>query len=336
LIGLSPNDRFSGRGVSAERSIELWRDGANNKTDLSSTSEQTGMELVRLNTDYGAVVRGTVLWAGVSAFIVVNLGLPLLILGPFVLIECPWTIASIGPIASGLFASALGALLLYSVLRCNLLSIARVWRSPGYPARHWWLVRRTYRRMARTELIFLSVLTAATVVACRSDGWLANRADLAVGIAGSVLVFYQLVVVASLNDTLRHASVVPYFPKRVGEISTFACGESLARHVDELDEIARTHAVAPLSGFGWNDDFEDEELVWHLSAAGLKTVNALLITLEREETGWADHAATIADLKQLAHALERADSQGIPFSLLLRHTTVTNGQEWENRLGTCF
>ena len=74
---------------------------------------------------------------------------------------------------------------------------------------------------------------------------------------------------------------------------------------------------------------------WHPAADGLKTVNCLLIALEQVDTGWDDHAATIADLKAIAHALERADAQGIPFSFLLRHTTVTNGQEWDARQGTC-
>ena len=136
-----------------------------------------------------------------------------------------------------------------------------------------------------------------------------------------------MVVKSGTSDAVRSC--------RVGDITTYASGESLARHVDELDEVARTYAVAPLSTFGWNDDLEDEPVVWHAPTDGLKTVNFLLLALEHEETGWDDHAATVADLKQIAHALERADLHGIPFSFLLRHSTATNSQEWDIRQGTC-
>ena len=263
------------------------------------------------------------------------LGLPLLILGPLALAACPWTRASIGPIASGLLGSALGGLLLYGVLRCIVLSFVRVCRSPGYPDRHWWFVRRAFRRVLRTELFLLAVVSTATFVAVRSDGWVGDRAEIAVGVSGAVFIFYQLIMIASLNDMLRHASVWLYFRRRVGDINVYSSGESLARHVAQLDEGACAHGVAPLSKYGWNDDLEGEQVAWHAPAEGLKTVNFLLVALEQEETGWDDHAATIADLKAMAHALERADARGIPFSLLLRHSTVTSGVEWDAREGTC-
>ena len=242
---------------------------------------------------------------------------------------------SFAAIASGLFCLALGGLLLFGALRCTLLSLARVWRSPGYPGCHWRIVWQCFRRILRTELILLAAVSGATVLAICSEGWLADRADLAVGVAGAIFVYYQLVMVACVNEMLRHASVIPYFPRRVGDINAYSSGESLWRHVDEFDELARTHAVTPLSAFGWNDDLEGEPVVWHASAEGLKTVNFLLVALEGDEMGWDDHAATIADLKQIAHALERADAQGIPFSLLLRHSTFASSQEWDARQGTC-
>ena len=293
------------------------------------------MDHVDSGKDYGPAVVATCLWAGMSGLMAVVAGLPLLGLGLFSLAGCLWMSEPIELMASGLVCLILGGLLLYAVMRTTWLSVAQVWRSPGYPDRHWWFVRRAFRRILRTELILIAVVCVAIVVARRSQGSIADRADLAVGVAGAIFVYYQLAVVTGLNDILRHAAVVPYFPRRVGEITTFCSGESLAQHVDELDELARTHDVAPLSAFGWNDDLEGETVVWHASTEGLKTVNFLLIALEREETGWDDHAATMADLKQIAHALERADAQRIPFSFLLRHSTVTNGQEWEVRQGTC-
>jgi hypothetical protein len=293
------------------------------------------MESVNSHTDYGPAVCGTFLWAGASAFIAVVLGLPLLILGPSVLVACPWTFASIGQIASGLLGSALGGLLLYAVLRSAFLSCARVLRSPGYPDRHWWFVRRAFRRVVRTELVLLAAVSGATVVATRSHGWLADRADFAVAVAAAVFVYYQFVMVAGLNDVLRHASVIPYYRERIGDISVFSSGEGLARHVDELDDVARTHGVTPLSAFGWNDDLEGEQVAWHDPAVGLKTVNSLLLALEQEETWWDDQVETIADLKALAHGVERAHAKGVSFSLLLRHSTVTSGVEWDAREGAC-
>jgi hypothetical protein len=104
----------------------------------------------------------------------------------------------------------------------------------------------------------IAVVVVATIVAVRSPRWLADRADVALGVVGAVFVLFQVGMVVSMNDVLRHASVMPYFRRRVGDITTYASGESLARHVDELDEVARTYNVAPLSTFGWNDDLEDE------------------------------------------------------------------------------
>jgi hypothetical protein len=111
------------------------------------------MESIKSHANYQRVVCATFLWAGASAFMAFVVGVPLLILGPSVLVACPWVPASIGPIASGLFASALGGLLLYGALRCTALSLAGVCRSPGYPERHWWFTRRAFRRIVWVELI---------------------------------------------------------------------------------------------------------------------------------------------------------------------------------------
>ena len=200
------------------------------------------MESGSSRADYGPAVLATFLWAGAARFLAVAFGLPLLIIGLVSIIGCTSMTGSIGPIAVGLICLAVGGLVLYGVLRSTFLSVVRVWRSPGYPDRHWSFVRRSFRNSLRTELILLAAVFAAMVWAYQSDGRLAARADFAVGVAGAIFVYYQLAMVASLNDTLRHASVVPYFRRRVGEITTYSSGESLARHVDELDEVARARA----------------------------------------------------------------------------------------------
>ena len=88
--------------------------------------------------------------------------------------------------------------------------------------------------------------------------------------------------------------------------------------------MARGLGLAPLSAFGWNDDLEREPLAWHEAAVGLKTVDALLVHLQGEELAWDDHAGIVADLKRIAHALSRADAQGIPFCLLLSRDLKRN------------
>ena len=90
-----------------------------------------------------------------------------------------------------------------------------------------------------TELVLLAAVSGAAVVATRSHGWFADRADFAVAIAAAVFVYYQLVMVAGLNDVLRHASVMPYYRQRIGDINVHSSGEGLARHIDELDAVAR-------------------------------------------------------------------------------------------------
>jgi hypothetical protein len=52
-----------------------------------------------VKSEYRPVVCATFLWAGWSAFMAAVLGLLFLVLGPVVLVGCPWSRASIGPIA---------------------------------------------------------------------------------------------------------------------------------------------------------------------------------------------------------------------------------------------
>ena len=154
-------------------------------------------------------------------------------------------------------------------------------------------------------------------------------------LAIAVIVYAQLAFMMAPGDWLRHASVVPYFP-RTSAKSTRLPGRELARHVAELDEVACSARPDSPLWFGWNDDIQGEPLVWHESATGLKTVNALVAVLEEEESPGKTMPRIIADLKRIAHALERANAQGIPFSLLLRHSTVTSGRNGTLRAGLAF
>lgn len=286
---------------------------------------------------YGATVRATVVWAVATALGAVALTLPFVVGGLALLAQGVKTPVSVGEAAVGLVLAALGGWGLYGAARCAALSAVRVWKSPGYPERHWWFVRRAFRWLLWTELVFTAVVAGLTTFAVFGNGRLAEGAVPVATVAWAVFVLYQAMTVVGMNDVLRHAKVVPYFPRKVGEIATYSEGKSLARHVAELDAVAGRLGLTPLSAFGWNDDFvEGEPLVWHDAAEGLKTVDTLLAVLQDDDFAWDDHAAAVADLKRLAHALARAEAQGIPFSLLLLHSTATNGQEWEIRRGTCF
>lgn len=286
--------------------------------------------------DYRRAIRATYLWAAVTPWIASCVALPFVLAAPVYLAFTPWDQVSISGVVSSLLASALGVFGWCVALRCIVRSVARVRRSPGYPDRHWSFLRREFRSLMLCELAMLAFGSAVTAIAFLGPERIAHLARPLSVIVIIVIVYAQLAVILAPGDWLQHATVVPYFPSRVGELETFGSGESVARHVAELDEVANSLGLMPLSSFGWNDDVYGEPLVWHESATGLKTVNALLAYLEAEEFAWADHAEIIADLKRIGHALERADARGIPFSLLLRHATMTNQAEWDARAGTCF
>lgn len=294
------------------------------------------MASASLSAGYGPAVRVTILWAAITSIWALVLALPFGFLGLGLVVEGLIVTGSIGEAGSGVLVSILVGLFLRGVLGSIGRSVARVWKSPGYPERHWWFVRRAFRGLFLLEAALLAAGVGLTAFTTFGHGRLADLAGPVAALTLGGFLFAPLLILLGLNGVLRHAAVVPYFPRRVGEISTFSHGESLARHVAELDGMAASLGVTPLSSFGWNDDIERESLVWHPASEGLKTVNALLASLEGEVLKWDDHDGTVDDLKRLSQALARAEAQDIPFSLLLRHATATNAQEWAVRKGTCF
>lgn len=302
------------------------------------------MSIDGAHADYRVAMRATILWAAATSSVAVALAIPVILVGPMIMALGLTMPISHGELASGLLISTLAGLVLFGVMRCVVLSTAEVRRSPDYPARHWWFVRRAFRETMRADLLLLASASGLTAFAIFGQGVIPDRlldgATVIAALADAIFIYASAATVFGMNDVLRHASVVPYFPRRVGEIETYARGQSLARHVARLDAIAEELGLAPLSSFGWNDDMEGEPLAWHEASTGLATITPLLAHLEAEsESGpflWPDLPETIADLRRLAHALARAEAQGIPFSLLLLHSTATNAQEWEIRKGTCF
>ncbi len=286
--------------------------------------------------EYDLALRATIIWAGLSAFAAMLFALPLILGAPYVLIVEHRDALSFRNVALGTFAAVLGLILLYMVFCNTAESVVAVWRWDGYLDRHWQIIRRTLRTHLGILLVFSAAGLSLTAFAVLGDGQQANGLILFAALADALFILFQLSQPCGINYMVQHAHVVPYFDKKVGEIDTFCHGQSLARHGTALDEAARSLGVTPLSAFGWNDDMDHEKVEWHEPSEGLKTVNALLLVVQRGELAWVDQEAIAADLKRVAHALTRAEERAIQFSLLLRHEGGTSGLEWEARQGTCF
>ncbi|MGN6546791.1 MAG: hypothetical protein ACTHK7_17175 [Aureliella sp.] len=203
---------------------------------------------------------------------------------------------------------------------------------PGYPERHHDVVRKAWRR-ARRALLFTGVPFVLLLA-----GTLLDVVHPAVTTVSAILFLWLGVigVASSLDDVHRHAQVMPYFQRPVGDIDTFLAGKTLIRYLNQLDAAAEQLGVAPLSSFGFNDDLRGEQLHWHSPSQGLATVNALLQWLETANAPASVAALLRADLAKWRHALARAEAQSTPFCLLLRHCNATSGHEWEVRQGSAF
>ncbi len=237
--------------------------------------------------------------------------------------------------ALGLFVGV-AALPLTVAIRVSRAALAHVRRWDSYPDEHWRRAGEALWWSLAFELIGAAVAAAMTGFAVYARTPLAPRL-MGVICCGDVIVFLgYLLCLSGLSCTLCRGQVVPYFEHCVGEIDTFCHGQSLLRNLAELDRIAREVLVAPLSDFGWGDDMLGQNVVWHEPTAGLKTVKSLLAQLQSEDLARPNAAGIIDDLERIAHALERAAAEGCRFSLLLRYSDATNGQEWDIRQGTCF
>src|ERR1700678_3586289 len=179
------------------------------------------MVSVPSSTDHRRAVRATLLWAVVTPWIATCAALPFVLAAPIFLASSPWEQISIWGLLASLLASALGVYCLYCALRCIVLSVASVVRSREYHERHWWFLRRAFQSMVRTELVLFLVGAGATAVAVVGPARLAPTAQPLAAILVTVIVVKQLAIMMAPGDWIRHASVVPYFPRKVGEIDTF-------------------------------------------------------------------------------------------------------------------
>ena len=173
--------------------------------------------------------------------------------------------------------------------------------------------------LARTIgcLGFLLTLAAAGVVAqtlefTHSRSWL--NALLAIVAAAATLFFLRALMIGIRDATI--VRIVPYFqsPLRLGTASPFSRGAALARHYNQLDQLAIQLRVPPISTYGFHDDAAGQRVQWHPSPAGLQTITAL-----------KPHAAhdpqLLDDLTAIESALQEATRKNVPFCFILRSGT---------------
>jgi len=114
--------------------------------------------------------------------------------------------------------------------------------------------------------------------------------------------------------------LVPYFARQLGEYggqtsAAFSRGRGLYRTIVALDRLASELGVRALSGFGFADDFYEQEVQWHEASEGLRSVEVLRENLDARLSGSPDVAD---DLSALASVLCVAAEQHVAFSLTLR------------------
>ena len=236
-------------------------------------------------------------------------------------------------------AAAVAWLIFVVIVRAGACAVRGVWRSTAYPHRHW----TRFNRGLPIVLVITPILGVWAV------GWTLDarrppdekrresiEKDQGAAMVDAFFLLWLLISTHEIHVQSHYVRVTPYFESKVGETDTYCTGKCLARHVLDLDDLARAQGVTPPSEFGWNDDFAGEALLWHKAATGLKTVNALLAHLQNDEFARREHIGVIDDLKRIAHALGRADHQGIRFCLLLQHGEGTYSLEHEMRKGTFF
>jgi hypothetical protein len=111
--------------------------------------------------------------------------------------------------------------------------------------------------------------------------------------------------------------LVPLFEKRVGDTRTSSSGIALAEQLSVLDDLAGIFGVDLLSSFAFSGDFHRQPIPWRKSSEGLRTVRRLRMTCERRKDLPIDATAVVSELRPLEAALERAESMGIGFCLVV-------------------
>lgn len=194
----------------------------------------------------------------------------------------------------------------------NVKSLRTILRRQAYPRKYWEETGACLRSLIRVTLIAAAIALALTLLSIR---W--ERALFIAMIPGIIILLIFLIGPLDLHHTLHDVFVTPYFESAVGGVRINCIGKQIARHLEELDELARLRDVTPLSEFGWNDDLKGEVNVWYDALSGVKTVNVLLSYFQGDEFAGGGQPGVVDELKLLAQSLDQAADRGIRFCLLL-------------------
>jgi len=137
------------------------------------------------------------------------------------------------------------------------------------------------------------------------------------------------------QEFIRDSSLIrilPYFDKPVPG-HTFLRGEALARNSKELDSIAESKGLKPISYFGFNDDMWSESVQWHDPKDGLATISALITAVGARFNQVNDRQDVLSDLGFVRDALIAAEHRGARFCFLLRLGGGFTLREIETRQG---
>lgn len=190
----------------------------------------------------------------------------------------------------------------------------------------------TYRRKRLRRSIENAiplVLMAGPLIALSLSGLFFSGRAIFYGMspaAVSRFVFFVLLfglvcwfgVVRHVGDLLA-CRIVPYFEHRVATDDdsipdAFDGGIELASKCYRLDEVAAEVGVPPLSAYGFQDDYDGDEIIWHDPREALRTIDALTKAIRQQ----ADMAAVVGELARLRAYLHLASQKGIRFCLLVR------------------
>lgn len=198
------------------------------------------------------------------------------------------------------------------------------WR--GYPERYRGLLREEGKRAAIAVAVLVLLPGGGALAWFLGSAWLPLKllfGLLLLGIAG-----FGAFLCGRTISALLFPRIIPYFEKSLGESEPFAGGVALARQSQQLDELALSAGVTPLSSYGFNDDFAGQVVTWHEPALALASIRAILPKLAPDELRLR------RDLELLTEWLNRAAARRIRFALLLRTTHAVADAEKEKRQGS--
>lgn len=152
-------------------------------------------------------------------------------------------------------------------------------------------------------------------------------------------VGFTIMIVYGIYGVLRNINefrVIGYYSSRIGDeaIETWMSGEYICQKMQIIDEICVNEKVTRLTEFGFYDDYDGEEVIWHDAEEGLITLTKIKNHLSVNGT---PDEKLLTEISRLEYALGKAAEKDIQFSLLLRPVkSTTSSREWEIRKGTCW